>query len=278
MDIRSVAIVGVGLLGGSIGLAIRNRFPHVDVLGIGRSRERLDVAVQCGSISRYLVQPTSQPIPADLVVICSPVDTIAEHAVAIERNSPQPILITDVGSTKASIARMAVSAPCPRFVPAHPMAGSEKQGVEHALAGLFQDRLCLVTPTPINSAELIAKTNQFWQHLGCRIEIMTPEEHDRVLARTSHAPHMVATAMVQALPTAMHLCVGSGFRDTTRLAAGDPTIWRAICDDNATEIGGALAELITELTHLKQLIEEKNPTAVGDYLESAKKVRDDLGS
>src|SRR5262249_24102977 len=164
------------------------------------------------------------------------------------------------------------------FVGSHPLAGSEKRGAEYAQADLFQDRVTVVTRTGLTDAAALERTCSFWQALGSRVRVMTPEDHDRALALTSHLPHLVASALAGLLPPELHELTASGFRDTTRIAAGDPSIWTGIFGQNRTAILAALEMLQARLKLFQEALRAGDGPAVDSLLARAKKVRDALGS
>jgi prephenate dehydrogenase len=188
--------------------------------------------------------------------------------------------LTDAGSTKAEIVRC-VETRLPQgiaFIGSHPLAGSEKRGVEHADADLFQDRLTIVTPTPATPPSAVERISAFWRALGCRVRAMGPQEHDQALAVTSHLPHLLAAALAGILPPELQELSASGFRDTTRIAAGDPSLWTAIFAQNRLPVLNALKGLDDRLTRFREALASGNWTAVADLLAQAKKVRDALGN
>jgi prephenate dehydrogenase len=189
-------------------------------------------------------------------------------------------LLTDAGSTKAQI----VGTIEPRlpsgvhFVGSHPLAGSEKQGPEHADENLFQDRLTILTPTALTNPAALERTSMFWQALGSKVRLMSPQEHDKALAFTSHLPHLLAAALAGCLPAALHELTASGFRDTTRIAASDPALWTAIFSQNRSAVLGSLGLLMVRLSRFQDYLDSGDWSALNDLLVQAKKVRDALGS
>jgi prephenate dehydrogenase len=164
------------------------------------------------------------------------------------------------------------------FVGSHPLAGSEKRGPDHADANLFQGRLTLVTPTPQTDPEALQRTVAFWQALGSRVRLLSPEEHDCGLALTSHLPHLLASALAGILPPGLHDLTATGFRDTTRVAAGDPSIWTGIFAQNRAAVLDALGHLEDRLAQFRAALEAGDEAALDVLLSQAKKVRDALGS
>jgi prephenate dehydrogenase len=281
MHFNQLTIVGVGLIGGSIGLAAKRRGVVRRVRGLGRQQTSLDRALQAGAIDEAHLDPATALAGADLVVFCTPVDQIAEQALRFAPLCPPGALLTDAGSTKATIVEGIESklpATGPRFVGSHPLAGSEKRGPEFADAELFQGRWTVVTPTQRTPPDAVAQVIDFWTALGSRVKTMTPADHDRALALTSHLPHLVAAALAGALPPPWHELTASGFRDTTRIAAGDPGLWSAIFAHNRAPLMDALGCFENQLRELRQAVERNDEAAVRRLLAHAKEVRDALGS
>jgi prephenate dehydrogenase len=280
MKLDTLTIVGVGLIGGSIGLAARQRGLARRILGVGRQQARLDLAIRLGAIDEGNLDLATAVRKADVVVFCTPVDRIAAQVLEAAPSCRPGTLLTDAGSTKAAIVR-AVEGQLPAgvaFVGSHPLAGSEKRGPEHARADLFQDHLTLVTPTPCTDPAAVVRTCTFWQALGSRVKIMDPEEHDRALALTSHLPHLTAAALAGTLPAELAEVTATGFRDCTRVAAGDPELWTAIFLQNRSALLNAVALFQERLDDFKRALETGDGAALDALLAHAKKVRDALGS
>jgi prephenate dehydrogenase len=280
MLLDTLAIVGVGLIGGSLGLAVRRRGLARRVLGVGRQQASLDQAAARGAIDEGFLDPLQAARHADLIIFCTPVDGIAEQALAVASGCAPNTLLTDAGSTKAEIVRRLEGSLPPgiAFVGGHPLAGSEKRGPEHADADLFQDRVTVLTRTACTDAAALERVAAFWQAVGSRVRVMTPEEHDEALARTSHLPHLVAAALAGMLPPELHELTATGFRDTTRIAAGDPALWTGIFVQNAGAVLGALQQLETRLTRFRAALEAGGAAALSQLLTQGKEVRDALGS
>ncbi|HLJ96929.1 MAG TPA: prephenate dehydrogenase/arogenate dehydrogenase family protein [Gemmataceae bacterium] len=280
MKIKILTIVGVGLIGGSIGLAAKRRKLAEWVLGSGRRQASLNQALAVGAIDEDSLDLAAAVQQAEVAVFCTPVDQIAGQVLASASGCAAGTLLTDAGSTKAEIVR-SVEGRLPQgvaFVGSHPLAGSEKRGAEHADADLFQNRLAIVTQTPATDRLAVERTSTFWRALGCRVQVMDPQEHDQALAITSHLPHLLAAALAGILPPELHELTASGFRDTTRIAAGDPSLWTAIFAQNRPALLAALQRLEEQLTLFREALTVENSTAVMDLLAQAKKVRDALGN
>src|SRR5262245_14658909 len=211
--IETLTIVGVGLIGGSIGLAAKRRGLVRRVLGAGRRMDTLDQAAARGAIDEGTLDLASAVARAEVAVFCTPVEQIVEQVLAVSQSCSPGTLLTDAGSTKGVIVR-ALEGRMPAgvaFVGSHPLAGSEKRGPEHASANLFQDRVTVVTPTPHTDGAALDRTVEFWQSLGCRVVQLSPEDHDRALALTSHLPHLVASALAGLLPPELRDLTATGF-------------------------------------------------------------------
>jgi prephenate dehydrogenase len=280
MRVNTLTIVGVGLIGGSIGLAAKRRGVAERVLGVGRQQISLDRALSAGAIDEGFLDLVAAVHAADLAVFCTPVDRIAEQVTSTAAGCRPGTLLTDAGSTKAQIVRD-VEGRLPaavHFVGSHPLAGSEKRGPDFADADLFLDRLTIVTQTPRTDRGALGQTAAFWQALGSRVKIMDPAAHDEALAVTSHLPHLLASALAGLLPSRLYELTATGFRDTTRIAAGDPELWTAIFAQNREAVLAALSGFDGQLARLRSYLEANDWPALRDSLAQARKVRHALGS
>jgi prephenate dehydrogenase len=277
---HTLTIVGVGLIGGSIGLAARRRGLAQRIVGVGRQQASLDAARALGAIDEGFLDLRPAVKRAQLAVFCTPVDHIAEQVLSAASACAPGMLLTDAGSTKADIVERIDGhmPPGVHFVGSHPLAGSEKRGPEHADADLFQDRLTVVTPAAHTDSAALERVGSFWRALGSRVRLMAPEEHDRALAVTSHLPHLVAAALCGIVPRELWDLTATGFRDTTRVAAGDPSIWTGIFAQNRSAVLAALKQLSGRLAEYRAILEADDIPALDDFLTQAKKVRDALGS
>lgn len=279
MKFDTLTIVGVGLIGGSIGLAAKRRGVAQRVLGVGWRQSTLDKAKAIGAIDEAFLDAAAAVHRADLAVFCTPVEQIAEQVRTTAAGCRPGTVLTDAGSTKAAIVR-ALQGQLPagvHFVGSHPLAGSEKRGPEHADPNLFQNRLTVVTPAGPDAAA-VEQVGAFWRALGSRVRLMGPEEHDAALALTSHLPHLVASAVAGILPEDLFEVTATGFRDSTRIAAGDPSIWTGIFAQNRQAVLGALTALSQRLDRFRSALESGDWAAVATMLAEGKKVRDALGS
>lgn len=280
MIIETLTIVGVGLIGGSIGLAARKRGVARRIIGAGRNRDSLARARAVGAIDECSLDLADAVRQADVAVFCTPVDKIVEQVATTVSGCRPGTLLTDAGSTKSAIVhglerRLPAGV---HFVGSHPLAGSEKRGPEHADADLFLERLTIVAQTPHTDAAALEKTRGFWQALGSRVSVMNPEEHDVALAVTSHLPHLAASALAGILPPELHSLTATGFRDTTRVASGDPALWTGIFTQNRAALLDCLRKLTERLQKFQAALDASDAAALDELLTQAKKVRDALGN
>jgi len=272
---RRIAILGVGLLGGSVALALRRRFPDCRITGTARQQEKCDRLLAAGIVDSASTSIDQACRDADVIVAAGPVNTIAAVVLEAAAAAPTDCLITDVGSTKAQLAADVAGNPraAKMFVPAHPIAGSEKTGFEHASADLFDDRVVVVTPTERNSAEIIDRTKQFWEATGGNVRLMSPADHDTHLAAISHVPHLVSAVVARLATDQSRPLAGSGWEDITRVAAGDPAMWAAICQQNRPAIAAELKRLAGEVDQLRQTLQAADDRAMEAWLAEAKRIK-----
>jgi cyclohexadieny/prephenate dehydrogenase len=278
---NTVTIVGVGLIGGSIGLAVKSRGLARQVIGVGRDARTLERAREAGVIDQAAINLEDGVASADLIVVCTPVDRIAEDVVRSARFAPRRAVITDAGSTKGNILRELQGRLSPEqalFVGSHPLAGSEKKGAVNARADLFANRLVVVTPTADTDLEAVAVVERFWRLLEARVIRMDPELHDRALATTSHLPHAVASALAGVTPVEWLPLTAGGFCDSTRIAAADPALWTAIFLANQAAVLAATEQYLQRLSAFRDALAAGNAPAIHDWLAEGKVVRDALGS
>lgn len=247
-----LVISGVGLIGGSVALAARNVSPNCQIIGVGRNPERLSEAQANGLIDDFVTTPGDlQPLSNTLVVVCLPVELITEAVSDFARALGSDATLTDAGSVKGRICSGLSG--CTSFVGAHPIAGGESAGFEHAEAGLFQDRLCIVTPEGADGRH-VRRTQGFWKRIGCRVECMSPDRHDEILALTSHLPHVMAAATALSVPAALLPYTGTGFEDTTRIACGGAELWQQILCENDRMVIAGLDAAIDCLSRIREAV------------------------
>ncbi len=278
MHLDTLAIVGVGLIGGSVGLAARRRGVARRVVGADPRPEHLERARARGALDEGLADAAAAVSRAEVSVFCTPVDQIVDQVLVAAPGCAAGTLLTDAGSTKAAIVRGVEGRlpPGVAFVGGHPLAGSEKHGPAHADPDLFLDRLVILTPTPQTYPSAVERTAALWRALGARVRTMGPEEHDRALALTSHLPHVVASALAGVLPPQLHDLTATGFRDTTRLASGSPELWAAILGQNRAAVLDTLERFGGQLARFREALESGDESRLRELFASAKAVRDAL--
>jgi prephenate dehydrogenase len=272
-----VVIIGVGLLGGSVGLALRHRSVAGRVVGVSRRASTLQSALAMGAIDEAADSLAAGVAQADLAIVCTPVQQIAQFVEQCQPAMPAGGLITDVGSTKRSLCEQLAEV-APLFCGSHPLAGSDKSGVEHARSDLFVDRLCVVTPRPATPEELTARTERLWQLLGSRTMRMSPDDHDAAIATTSHLPHVVAAALAAATPTPLLPLAASGWCDTTRVAAGSVELWLQILAENRSHVLATLKDFSRTLDQWAEALDAGDDMRLAALLTAGKKKRDALGN
>ena len=265
MTNQNVAIVGVGLIGGSIGLALRQRGLAAQVIGIGRRQTSLDKALACGAIDRAELDLKQGVASADVVIVASPVasvvDQVCQALASAGSQTRSQALVTDVGSTKATICagvEKQAKTLAPQFVGSHPLAGDHRTGPENARADLLEGKTVVITPTKNTLKDTADRAEAFWQALDAQVVRMSPDEHDLALAATSHLPHLVASALAAATPDEWLSLVATGWADTTRVAAADPELWTQIFSQNKTALLGALDRLVNQIDQLRAGISAEN--------------------
>lgn len=280
--IQTLAIVGVGLLGGSVAKAARAGALARAIVGIGRDRGRLDAGVREGALDRATTDLEAGVSGADFVLLATPVLTIETLLERVWRAAGEGATLTDVGSTKGTIVgraeRLAAGRPL-AFVGSHPMAGSEKSGYGVARADLFQGATVLVTPTDRTEPRALKAVTGFWEALGARVGTLDPEAHDAAVAAISHLPHAVAYALVDAVargaPEALELAA-RGFKDTTRIAASDPDMWADIFVANRAALVKSLDGFRQALAELTRAVERGSREEIRALLARVKAAREAL--
>jgi prephenate dehydrogenase len=277
---ETVAIIGVGLIGGSVGMALRRRGLARRVIGVGRSPASLQAAVELGAIDQGTTDLAQGVANAELAVVCAPVGQIVALTRALAQCCQVGALATDVGSTKqAIVAELDKGLPRGvRFVGSHPLAGGHRTGPTAATAELFEGRLVVITPTPHTAAADQEAIAAFWRGLGARVAVLSPREHDEILATTSHAPHVVAAALAAATPAALLPYTSTGWADATRIAAGDARLWQELLLSNREHVLEAIARFRDALARFETALAANDASALEQLLSDARKVRDALGN
>lgn len=275
-----VAIVGVGLIGGSIGLALRERQLADEVVGVGRRQLSLNQALNRGAISSGTLDLAEGVAGAEVVIVATPVASVGDDVCAALAAAPHEALVTDVGSTKASICLAIEQADTDssNFVGSHPLAGDHRSGPDFARADLLEGKVVVVTPDDNSSTITIERAKAFWQSLGARVHTMRPDEHDQALATTSHLPHLVASALAATTPLDSLPLAATGWADTTRIAAADPALWTQIFRQNTPDLVAALDRLLEQLHTAREQLQSGDETNLQQFLQQAKRIRDALGN
>ncbi len=281
MSFQRIAIIGLGLLGGSIGLAVREYIPGAATTGYDSDPATRKRAAERGLADKICDSAADAVREADLVIFCVPPGAMAEAAREIAGALPKGALVSDVGSCKVAVAK-ALGEALPRnaVIPAHPVAGTENSGPDAGFAALFHNRWCIVTPPADADLQLLTALTQFWEALGANVEIMDAEHHDLVLAVTSHLPHLIAYTIVgtasdleQVTQSEVIKYSAGGFRDFTRIAASDPTMWRDVFLSNKDAVLEMLQRFSEDLTALQRAIRVGDGDALFDHFTRTRAIR-----
>ena len=281
-DFKRVALIGLGLIGSSISHAMRRAGMASTIVGNAKTEATRATALRLGLVEQVFEDPADAVKGADLVILCVPVGVCGEIARRIGPHLSPGAILTDVGSVKAAVIRD-VAPHVPEgvhFVPGHPIAGTEHSGPEAGFAELFDNRWCILTPTKDTDPEAVKRLQRFWEELGSNVEIMTAEHHDLVLAITSHVPHLIAYNIVN---TAAHLervtdsevikFSAGGFRDFTRIASSDPTMWRDVFLNNKEAVLEMLGRFTEDLTALQRAIRYGEGDKLFEVFSAARAIR-----
>lgn len=280
--IRKLAIIGVGLIGGSLARALREQGAVQEIVGCGRGKPNLEKAVELGVIDHYTHDAGEAVKGADMIFLAVPLGAMKSTFEAIRPHLAEDAVITDGGSVKGCLVKDAVEVfgkvPV-NFVPGHPIAGTEHNGVEASFAELYQNRRVILTPLPETDPVATRRVTEMWRLCGAEVAEMAVEHHDEVLAATSHLPHMLAFSLVDALARMkendeIFLYAAGGFRDFTRIASSNPVMWRDICLANQEALGEMLHRFADELTDLATTLREGNGEHLLEIFERAKAARD----
>jgi prephenate dehydrogenase len=280
VEIQNVAILGLGLLGGSLGLAIRQRKLATNIVGWSHREITRLGAIDRGAIDEGQPTPQDAVRNADLVIICTPVGIIPKLLEQIAPALRPTTIVTDVGSTKHTIVTAGdkVIGPVAKFVGSHPVAGAEKQGISAARETLFDNALCITTPTQHTDQAALKTVEQFWAALSMRLTRLSPTEHDHILSDISHLPHLIAAAVVMMQEERALKMAGSGFKDTTRIAAGDAGLWRDIFVDNRFAVIRSLDRALAHLRDFRTALQANDGNKIEAMLKVASDRRKDMSS
>ena len=284
-SIKKITIIGLGLIGGSIGLALKRAGNTAQLIGVARSQKTLDIALERNLVERVEIDIVKSVEGADLIILATPLSSFKKIILEVSHNLKPGCIVTDTGSSKlkvieelSNVIPMGVS-----FIPGHPIAGTELSGPEAGFAELFDDRWCVLTPTEDTNKDALNSIRLFWEELGSKVEIMNPEHHDRVLAITSHIPHLIAYNIVGTANDLANVTnkevvkySAGGFRDFTRIAASDPKMWRDIFLYNDEAVLEMLSFFSKDLMKLKKAIEEKDSDLLQTFFENTREVRKNI--
>jgi len=283
-DIKRIVIAGVGMIGGSVGLALKKAGFRGRIVGLGRRWSSLKIAIDMGTVDSGEMDYEEAMKDTDLLLISTPVDVISSIAREAVKYAKKGCIITDAGSTKALLAAE-IEKIIPEniyFVGVHPMAGSHRTGAVAADANLFNGAKCIITPTEYTNPDALKIVSELWHKIGAHLELMSPQEHDYLVGAASHLPHVVASALIQVVSATENkrgkaIDFGAkGFADTTRIAGADPKIWKGILMQNAGVVSSMLEKMERELADIRKFLEDRDEKLIEEKLEIAKDLRDSL--
>ncbi len=286
MHFQKITLIGVGLLGGSLGLAIKQRKLAASVAGYVRRTASVEECQKFGVVDLATRDLQEAVKNADLIIFCTPLSRMGELAEELIPSLKRGAIITDVGSVKGTVVEELESlfaSAGGSFIGSHPMCGGEKMGVSAARAELFQNAVCVVTPTSQSDMKAAKAVEGFWRALEMRVLTMSPEKHDDLVSRSSHLPHVVAAELANYVLSPVHpkeqasLCA-NGFRDTTRIASGSPEMWRDISLANRKNLSRVLGVFIEDLEEFRHALDNGNVGAIEEFFQKAKERRDDWRS
>lgn len=279
-----IGITGLGLIGGSLALEIKKRKLAEKVIGFSRRHSTLEKAKSQGLIDYYYTNFEDGIRETDFLIIATPVDVIRDYLLKIKKNNPS-ILVTDVASVKSEVVKDAIKilGRNSNFVGSHPIAGSEKGGIESVRENLFENKFVIITPCRYTKKENVEKIKEFWIDIGSIPVILSPEEHDRLLALTSHIPHLIVFLLLSLFEKikdkdSLLPCIGSGFLDTTRIGSSSPELWAGIFISNKKNILKYLYKFEKNLSEMGKIIRKGDKKKLTDKLTTFKKVRDEINA
>jgi len=277
---RRATIVGVGLIGGSIGMAMKKHNLATEVVGVSRKNSSLVNALKNKAIDKAYNDIKKAVTNSDFVILAAPVGSIITLLPMIGKHVKRNCIITDVGSIKAGIVAEAEQhlPSAQLFVGSHPLAGSEKMGAGFADPTIFENSMCVMTPTKKTNRLARDKVKHFWTKIGAKVTVLSPEEHDKILAYISHLPHLLAYGLMEAIPPEFLQYATQGLKDTTRIAASSPQMWNDICMSNDKNILKSLDEFTSYIAAYRKSIIAKDEKMLVDKFKGAKTKRDGVDS
>lgn len=282
MKFQKIAIIGVGLLGGSIGLAVKQRKLAAEIRGYVRRVASIEECEKIGAVDHATRDLSCAVENADLIILCSPLSQMRELAEQMLPALKPGAIVTDVGSVKASVLQQldpVFADGKSFFIGSHPMTGGEKMGVSAAKADLFENTVCVVTPTAQSNLKALETVESFWKALGARVVKVSPETHDDLVSRSSHLPHVIAAELANYVLSPTHakeqaLLCANGFRDTTRIASSSPEMWRDISLANQKNLSRVLGIFIEGLGEFRHALDNRDTKAIEEFFQTAKQRRD----
>jgi prephenate dehydrogenase len=275
---RRVTIIGVGFMGGSLGLALKKHQLAREIVGVSQRQTSLMTALKLNAIDLAETDVAKAVQNTDLIVLATPVQTILQFLPLIQQHVRRGCIVTDLGSIKAEIVETAerVLREPSFFVGSHPLAGSEKSGVEHARAELFENSVCIMTPTNLTNQVAKEKVKHLWTKLGAQVKFLSPAEHDEIFGFISHLPHLIAYGLMDSIPPQFLEHATQGFKDTTRIASSSPQMWNDIALSNSKNILKALDEFVRQLSTMRKAIIDRDQNTLVNVFTKAKEKRDGI--
>lgn len=271
---NKVVIIGTGLIGGSLGLVLKKKHLVGSIIGLSRRKENAALAKKLGAIDR--VETSLDAVrDADLVILATPVDTVIDIASKIANKIKKDCTVIDVGSTKEKIVAK-LSPKFANFIGCHPLAGSEKRGAQNLSADIFIDSICIVTPTLKTGRDSLKKIKLLWKKVGTKVVVLSPKQHDQILAFTSHLPHIIAFSLIGAVPEKLLKLSSGGLKDSTRISGSDANLWSQVFLSNRKNLSAAISSFQTKLDTLKLALKSKDKMKLTKILEVAKKKREKI--
>jgi len=275
---NKVAIIGVGLIGGSIGIALKKKRLAKEIIGLCHRKSTINIALRHKAIDKGTLNLKEAVRDADLIILSTPINFIIKLAYRITRLAKKDCILTDVGSSKFAIVN-AIERHLPnnvKFMATHPLAGSEKKGVRFACGELFSNSICIFTPTKNTDKSVMRRVGKLWRSLGAKVVILGPSEHDSIISFISHLPHMLAFSLINSIPQKYLRFATRGLQDSTRIAASDPLVWRDICLTNSNQILKAIKAFEFHLSKIKRSVKEKDAKVILKVFKNAKVKREAL--
>ncbi len=280
LKLNQITIIGVGHIGGSIGLALKEKEFKGKIVGVGRTEKNLNIAKKRGCIDEIDSKNLIKTADSDLIVLCTPVKSFGFWFKKIKKILKRDMLITDAGSVKeVPISEARKAGIGDNYVPAHPIAGKETSGAISADGDLFRDRVCIITPFSRRSNPFVKRAERFWKFIGCKVITMSPSMHDVLLAYTSHLPHLLAYAMTGLIGRQYdgeNIIFGGGLRDFTRIAGSSPEMWHDIFFENKNNILKSIKDVEKEIKRIESYIKHEDSKQLFYYLQRSKNFRNKL--